>query len=391
MTSASYFNDYSIGSYGRMIDDARRTGPFVEALRQAIGPDSVMLDIGTGTGFFAFLACQLGAARVYAVEADAAALDMAKRCGAHVPGSERITWLQGLTTQMDLPEQADVVMGDLHGTLPFFKGNIESLVDARKRHLKPGGRLLPARDVLYAAPAHAPHEYQSIESPWQHNAYGIDLSAALPMLVNTWRRARAEPVQPEHLLAQPQRWGVVDYTATESAELDAPLEWTIERGGPMHGFYVWFDGDLGQGIGYSNAPTLPELVYGRAFFPLEKPVEVAPGDSVHTRLAVRLFKGAYLFRWDTRITGVDGEQKARFEQSTFKAQPTTIAELRKAGADYVPSLTEDGQAARAVLDAMAAGQRLQDIADLLLARFPSRYRAPAQALDEVAQLSRRYG
>lgn len=391
MTSANHFNDYSIGSYGKMIDDARRTGPFVEALRQAIGPGKVMLDIGTGTGFFAFLACQLGAARVYAVEADAAALEVARRCAQNVPGGERITWLQGLTTQMDLPEQADVVMGDLHGTLPFFKGNIESLMDARKRHLKPGGRLLPARDLLYAVPAHAPHEYRSIESPWRHNAYGIDLSAVVPMLVNSWGRARAEPALPEHLLARPQRWGVVDYTATESAELDATLEWRIERAGLMHGLYVWFDGDLGEGIGYSNAPTLPELVYGRAFFPLEKPVEVEPGDNVRTRLAVRLFKGSYVFRWDTRITGNDGEQKARFEQSTFKAQPTTIAELRKAGADYVPSLTEDGQVARAVLEAMAAGQRLQDIADTLLERFPSRYRTPAQALDEVAQLSRRYG
>ena len=387
----SSYNDYSISAYGRMIEDAARTGPFVEALRQAIGPDSVMLDIGTGTGFFALLACQLGAARVYAVEADAAALEMARRCARNVPGSDRITWLQGLTTQMDLPERADVVMGDLHGTLPFFKGNIESLMDARKRHLKPGGRLLPARDILHAVPAHAPHEYRLIESPWQHNAYGIDLSAAVPVLVNTWRRARAEPALAEHLLAGPKRWGVVDYTTTESTELDATLEWQVERGGLMHGLYVWFDGDLGEGMGYSNAPTLPELVYGRAFFPLEKPVEVVPGDSVRTRLAVRLFKGSYLFRWDTRIAAADGHPKARFEQSTFKAQPTTVAELRKADASYVPSLTEDGHAVRAVLDAMAAGQRLQDIADDLLRRFPSRYRTPAQALDEAAQLSRRYG
>ena len=391
MSDSNHFNDYSVAAYGRMIEDARRTGPFVEALRQAIGPDSVMLDIGTGTGFFAFLACQLGAARVYAVEADAGALEVARRCAANVPGSERITWLQGLTTQMDLPERADVIMGDLHGTLPFFKGNIESLVDARKRHLKPGGRLLPARDRLYAVPAHAPHEYQRIEAPWQRNAYGVDLSAAVPMQVNTWSRARTEPALPDNLLAAPQPWGVVDYTTTESSELDATLDWTIERGGLMHGLYVWFDGDLGEGFGYSNAPTLPELVYGRAFFPLEQPVQVEPGDQVRTRLAARLFKGSHVLRWDTRITAADGSLRARFEQSTFKAQTTTIAELRKAGADYVPSLTEDGQATRAALEAMASGQRLQDIADSLQQRFPARYRTPAQALDEVARLSQKYG
>ena len=164
---------------------------------------------------------------------------------------------------------------------------------ARKRHLKPGGRMLPSRDHLFAVPAHAPHEYAHIEAPWQRNAYDVDLSAAVPMLVNTWSRARAEPARPEDLLAAPQPWGVVDYTSTDSAELDATLDWTIERGGLMHGLYAWFDGDLGEGFGYSNAPTLPELVYGRAFFPLERPVAVQPGDHVHTRLAARLFKGSH--------------------------------------------------------------------------------------------------
>ena len=391
MSDDHQFRDYSVTAYGRMIEDQRRTGPFVDALRQAVRPGSVVLDIGTGTGIFAFLACRFGAERVYAVEADAAALDMAKRCAASVPGSERITWLQGLTTRMDLPERADIVVGDLHGTLPFFKGNIESLMDARKRHLKPGGRMLPSRDHLFAVPAHAPHEYAHIEAPWQRNAYDVDLSAAVPMLVNTWSRARAEPARPEDLLAAPQPWGVVDYTSTDSAELDATLDWTIERGGLMHGLYAWFDGDLGEGFGYSNAPTLPELVYGRAFFPLERPVAVQPGDHVHTRLAARLFKGSHLFRWDTRISAADGSLRARYAQSTFKAQSTSISELRKAGADYVPALNEDGKVASAVLGAMTGGQRLQEIADALLARFPERYKAPSQALDEVSRLSQKYG
>jgi len=391
VTSLEHYNDYSVSSYGKMIDDAHRTDPFVDALRQAINPHSVVLDIGTGTGIFSFLACQFGAARVYAVEPDASALAVARRCAQVVPGSERITWLQGLTTHLDLPEQADVVVGDLHGTLPFFKGNIESLVDARKRHLKPGGRLLPSRDVLHAVPAHAPHEYLRIETPWQRNPYGVDLSAVVPLLVNAWGRARAEPALPEHLLSSPQRWGVVDYTCTETGDLDDTLEWSVERGGLMHGIYVWFDGDLGEGFGYSNAPTLPELVYGRAFFPLERPVQVELGDTVRTRLVVRLFKGSHIYRWDTRIIAADGSPKARFDQSTFKAQPTSLADLRKASADHVPTRNVDGEVARTVLEAMDGARKLQEIADSLLARFPDRYKSPAQALDEASRLTQKYG
>ena len=385
------YNDYSTSAYGKMIEDQRRTGPFVHALRAAIGPQTVFLDIGTGTGIFSFLACQFGAARVYAVEADAIALQVAQQCARDIPGSERITWIQGLTTELDLPEQADLVVGDLHGTLPFFKGNIESLADARKRHLKPGGRLLPSRDVLHAAPAFAPEEYVRIESPWRHNDYGIDLSAATPYVVNQWSRARSEPIAPERFLAPPQVWGVVDYNTAETPGLDHTMDWQIERDGTLHGLYVWFDGDLGEGFGYSNSPLLPELVYGRAFFPFEHPTTVAPGDTVRTRLAGRLVKGSYLFRWDTLITGADGTAKARFEQSTFKAQPINPAELRKASADYVPVLNQDGQITQAVLQAMAAGQRLQEIADALATRFPQRFKTPAQALDQVSRLSQKYG
>ena len=383
------YNDYSISAYGKMIEDARRTGPFVEALRAAITPHSVLLDIGTGTGIFSFLACQFGAARVYAIEPDGA-IEVAKLCAKDIPGSERITWIQGLSTELDLPEQADIVVGDLHGTLPFFKGNIESLMDARKRHLKPGGRLLPSRDVLHAVPAQSPEEFARIESPWHRNAYGIDLSAAAPFVCNQWTRARSEPVLPEQLLASPQCWGVVDYTSIEIPVLDKELEWDIERVGSLHGLYVWFDGDLGDGFGYSNAPTLPELVYGRAFFPFPQATDVVPGDRLRTRLAVRKVKGDYVFRWDSRLLAADGTQKARFEQSTFKAQPLNPAELRKASADYVPTLTEEGEIAHAVLQAMAGGQRLQDIADALALRFPQRFKTLAEALDQVTRLSQKY-
>ena len=70
---------YSIRDFGRMVEDQRRTEPYVRALERAIGPDSVFVDIGTGTGFFAFLACKLGARRVYAIEPDHA-IEIAKLC-----------------------------------------------------------------------------------------------------------------------------------------------------------------------------------------------------------------------------------------------------------------------------------------------------------------------
>ena len=96
-------DSYSLRSYGRMINDRARSQPFVDALRKLVRPGSTALEIGTASGYFAFLCAQLGADRVYAVEPDGA-IEVAKLCAADVPGSERITWIKGISTQLDLPE-----------------------------------------------------------------------------------------------------------------------------------------------------------------------------------------------------------------------------------------------------------------------------------------------
>ena len=61
---------YSLYGYGEMIADRVRMNAYAEALRQTVKPGSVVLEIGTGPGIFAILACQLGAGRVIAIESD---------------------------------------------------------------------------------------------------------------------------------------------------------------------------------------------------------------------------------------------------------------------------------------------------------------------------------
>ena len=52
----------------RMLQDTARKRAFLDAIREVVRPDDVVLDLGTGSGILAVAAAQAGARQVYAVE-----------------------------------------------------------------------------------------------------------------------------------------------------------------------------------------------------------------------------------------------------------------------------------------------------------------------------------
>lgn len=370
-----------------MVSDAARTQAFVTALTNAITAESVVLEIGTGAGFFALLACKLGAKKVYAVEPDNA-IEVGKLCVKNNPGSERIVWLQNISTAIDLPEKVDIVIGDLHGTMPFYNFNLLSMRDAVLRHMKPGGIIMPRRDVLYAAPIESPEDYKSIEKPWAQDVHGLDLSVGRNFLVNTWwRRPVTDTVT---MLASPQCWGEINYAEISNPNLEGSCDWQITNNGIVHGISAWFDGDIGPNAGYSNAPNLPGLVYGNAFFPLESPLVVKAGERLLTKFSAKLVGDEYIYSWITEHFDTDGKSLARFKQSTFNSKPISQRKLRFASPDFVPELNHDGLISLHVLQAAQKKIKMGEIAEKLLIDFPGQFGNIQDAQDAALKVLQKY-
>lgn len=370
-----------------MIADSIRTDAYAHALRQTVGPDSVVLDIGTGSGIFALLACRFGARRVYAVE-PSEAIQIAKEIAAANGYAECIEFIQDVSTQLRLPEQADVIVSDIHGILPFFEQALPSTIDARDRMLAPGGVLIPQYETVWAAVVGAPELYREYETPWDHNAYGLDMSAARQCVTNTFRKAR---VTPEQLLVKPQSWASLDYATLKTTDVKGEVAWTAERAATAHGLVLWFDSTLAQGIGFSNAPDAPELIYGSAFFPWLEPVTLAVGDEISVTLQAKLVDGDYIWRWDTCVLdhGRPEQIRAHFKQSTFYGTPIP-ANVHKLAASHVPTLNEHGEADRFILALMDGETSQGEIARRVSDRFPTRFAKRQDALTRVGELSLRY-
>ncbi|HEU4886611.1 MAG TPA: HPr-rel-A system PqqD family peptide chaperone [Thermoanaerobaculia bacterium] len=302
---------YRLTDYGAMLRDHARVDAYRRALAACITPTSVVLDLGTGLGTFSVLACNLGAATVYAVDS-ADAIFVAEEI-ARVNGvSEQMQFIRARAADVELPEQVDVLVSDLAGALPLFEEHIPALIHAREHLLKPDGVMIPRRARLFCAPISSTELHTQIVEPWRSVA-GVDLSPAETMAMNT---PHALKVEPQHLAGEPLCWAELDYATIDSPNVSGTVEWQMTALQPVHGVALWFESVLHDGITHSSGPWSPGSVHATMVLPLLAPLELPAGEKLRFTIESALAGGRYVVTWQAN----DGAR-----QSTFLAEPRSNA------------------------------------------------------------------
>jgi len=308
--------------------------------------------------------------------------------------SGRVEFIQAMSTEVELPERADVVVSDIGGTLPWFQKHIPAIVDARRRLLAPGGTLIPEQDTAWITVAEAPELYERQTAPWRDNEFGLDMDAAHRIVVNTFTRGR---ITPEQMLTGVHRWATLDYLTVENPNVNAHVSAPVTRPGTGYGFIAGFDRTVLHGERISNAPDAdeavkPERIYGTVFFPWPAPLTLEQDDVVHVELDGRLVGDEYIWNWKTEVRhGASGSVKAAHTQSTFFGVPLSRERLKKRTASYVPTLTRKGAMTRLVLDSMTKGVAVGEIANSVREEFSPSFPRPEDALAYVADLTQEFG
>jgi protein arginine N-methyltransferase 1 len=301
-----YYDDRHILAVHRgLLQDTVRTGAYAEAIARTVKPDDVVLDLGSGSGVLALLACRAGARRVYAIEqghmADVAVmLARANDCG------DRVELFHQRSYDVELPERATVLITETLGNIAFDEEILKSVIDARKRLLAPDARLIPARVALAGAPVEVAADYEREVASWSRPLYGFDFSLARTFAAN---QVRVIDLAESALLAPATQLLEVDLATVESPAVAGGARFTIAHDGLMHGFGAWFVATIADGILLTNGPPLQTPNWRQAMLPLEEPVAVARGDEV--RLEIDSADGVN-WRWKGAIGGKAFDQTTLF-------------------------------------------------------------------------------
>lgn len=358
------------------LSDAVRTARFAQALRATLRPGDRVADLGCGTGILGLLALQAGAGHVDAVD-ETPMIEIAREAFARAGLAHRARFHAARAQQLELPERVDLAVCDHVGFLGFDYGVIGLLRDSRRRLLKPGGTVMPARLALQLAPVESercraladgwradavPPEFRWLQGPAVNARHGVELTAG-------------------DLLGPPADLGTIDLRAEEREFFSWTVELRLARGGMVHGLGGWFDCELCEGVRMSNSPLAAEPIRReQAFLPIAEPVRASAGDALRATLMARPAED--LIAWTVEFPAAG----RRFRHSTWEGMALSSRDLLRSDPDRVPRPGRAG-IARGIVLGYADGRRsAREIEQAVLREHPGLFPSAAEISRFVAQV-----
>ncbi len=357
--------------------DSVKIDRYRRALATLITPDSVVLDLGCGTGLLGLLAVQLGARHVYAVDSGSI-LALAEQIAAANGAGDRITHIRAMSTSVELPELVDIVVADQLGGLGYEPGVLAYYADARERLLKPGGAFVPDRLRFLIAPVQSSEITTEVDF-WSTCPAGFDVSAAIPYAAND---VHSPKLDGDDLLAAPVVARDQPTWVNESFTLEGSF--TIERDGVLQAIAGMFEAVMAGEVLMSNNPRSADHMEHRwnSLYPLPEPVAVRAGDTVSATIKVDVDDE----RVTWRVAVGEGATRRVFNQSTFFASILTRDDLDRLAKTHVPQLGSKGELWRAGLEMVAKGLTIAELESELSQRFPDVLTSAHKASEFVGHL-----
>lgn len=372
----SWQNNIALLQYhASLVGDADRVDRYREAIHAVVRPGDVVVDIGTGTGLLAYLACQAGAARVFAIE-QGPIVGLARELALLNRFADRVEFIHDRSYRVELPEPADVLITETLWNFGIGEGMIGFLDDARSRFLKPGARILPAGVDLHVAPVQADRLYAQL-SARPPDRHGLDLSPIRHYQLNNVHMPHLDA---DGFLARAALLHSTELDESATPDFDADVSVQITQPGILHGICGWFRARLSPGVVLSTEPPSTKSSWAHAFFPVQNPVGVLPGDELAIRIQTEA--DGTIWRWRTELRRGD-RMLAAYDQTSAAGFPRAAGARGRGATADGPRTNLRGEVVGWVLQAMDGTRSVTQLENAAVAQFGSRFADPEDAWEIV--------
>jgi len=358
-----------------------RAALYGEAIARAIRPGDVVADLGCGFGVLGIQCLRAGAARVYGIDSSGA-IDIARESVARAGLADRYHCIRGSTYRTRLPEKVDLVICDHVGWFGLDYDIVPMLEDARRRLLKPGGKILPQKLRLVLAGVSS-DQCRALTDWWSTPPIPADYGWLGEYQCNT---KHSHQYQPQEICTQPVTVGEIDLSVDNPDSFTFTADLVAQDDTRFDGIAGWFECELADGVWMTNSPLAnPRIARVQIFLPARQSFAVAKGDVV--KISLRCLKEGDLIGWTITPPGGGAKQKL----STFNSWVPGERGLGEPGGGPL-ALSETGEVRRAVLSLIDGQRTAEQIEYAVIAAHPDLFPTELQIRQFVrSELARNAG
>jgi len=326
-----------IHEYRELLCENNRIEAFRNSIFQVVNNSTVIAEIGTALGTYSFFSAMAGAKATYAIE-ETDLIEVAKTIARNNGMYERITFLKGHSTEIELPETVDYIIFEDYTPVFLYPGLKNVIVDAKKRFLKKNGSFIPYQFEIKIALCQANSFYKKLDimRSTEDRLYEIDWSYTTKLAFNLPYYLDDENIQ---LLSKEKCIKKININSDEEFTFKFKGDIVVTHNGILHGIVAWWDCIFPIDNKFSNSPLKGISSWGQMFFPFRHTMNVKKGENVTVTLLSYESPRTDEINFKWAVTYKDIHQ----EFNTFKNSFIAPSFLVPTGKEYKLSLNKKGE------------------------------------------------
>jgi type II protein arginine methyltransferase len=277
-----------------MMNDEKRNDAYAKAIRNAVSKDDLVLEIGTGSGLLSMIATENTSEKIFSCETSQNITTVAKEVILENGLSDKIDVINKKSTDLlvgkDIPGKVDVIISEILSAELVGEGVRSSILEAKKRLLKDGGKMIPQSGAIKIALICQNEEINKKTSV--QKIIDFDLSA--------FNNLRADKFS-LHLNKKPKLLS----DAINAFEIDFQNNFEVQNvekilkikaigNGVCIGLIQWLDINIYKDIKYENTPGVINSHWPTPIYLFKNHIELYEGQVLNVRAS--LFEDSVWFK-----------------------------------------------------------------------------------------------